>query len=400
GQLRREIEPVTAAEFMRFVLRWQHVQPEARLHGEGGLLEIIRQLAGFEAPASVWESQLLRVRLARYEPEWLDRLCLNGTIGWGRLSGHRRLFDRSMSDLKETDEEQQSRGIRPTSATPIGFFPRGEGDWLWSAMQEKTEETGGVRESELSPVARHIQDVLHRQGACFFTDLVCATRALASEVEEGLWELVAAGLVTADGFDNLRAFLDPHRRRGGRRAKLHRPRHAIGRWSLLRPLTSGKPPSADFAGGLPHRLKDIELVAHQLLRRYGVVFRDLLVRDSLALPWRDLLVHYRRMEMTGAVRGGRFVAGFVGEQFALPEAVESLRAQRHNNRNKGSGEQTITISACDPLNLVGIILPGPRVPAVATNFVVLRDGAVDRVITGGAEKGRRCSPQPVAMRKP
>jgi ATP-dependent Lhr-like helicase len=388
GRLRREIEPVTAADFMRFLLRWHHIVPSARLHGETGLAEIIGQLAGFEAPASLWESHLLRVRLARYEPEWLDRLCLSGSVGWGRLSLH----DRLLSGLEASIENLRTRGIVSTSATPISLFPREERDWLRAAVQGQFAG-GESHTSGLSQMGQAIEAVLERQGACFFGDLVRATGALPSEVEQGLWELAAAGLATADGFDNLRALIDPHRRRGEGQARGHRPRHASGRWSLLRAVypgsvaIDGQGLGGQWSGSAGESWPDIqngatvvESVARRLLRRYGVVFRDLLGRDSLALPWRDLLVQYRRMEMAGEIRGGRFAAGFVGEQFALPEAVESLRALRKMEEDR---EQTIKLSACDPLNLTGIILPGPRVPAVTTNFVILRNGIVDHVITGG-----------------
>jgi ATP-dependent Lhr-like helicase len=180
---------------------------------------------------------------------------------------------------------------------------------------------------------------------------------------------VAAGLVTADGFDNLRALIDPHRRRAEGRERSRRPRHAAGRWSLLRQAESCQLSAVGVS----------EQIARQMLRRYGVVYRDLLARESLAPSWRDLLVQYRRMEMAGEVRGGRFVSGFVGEQFALPEAIESLRAMR---KSVGGLAQEVKVSACDPLNLAGIILPGPRVPAVMSNFLVFKNGGIARVVVG------------------
>jgi ATP-dependent Lhr-like helicase len=201
------------------------------------------------------------------------------------------------------------------------------------------------------------------------------TNHLPTEVEEGLWELVAAGLVTADGFDNLRALMDPRRRRAEGRERSRRPRHAAGRWSLLRNVID-RPFSAPSTQHFP-----AEPVARQLLRRYGVVFRDLLARESLVQSWRDLLVQYRRMELQGEIRGGRFVGGFTGEQFALPEAIESLRAVRKRNES-GAASHDIKLSASDPLNLAGIILPGPRVPAVPSNFMVFRDGVVVRAVLG------------------
>jgi ATP-dependent Lhr-like helicase len=369
GQLRREVEPVTAVEFMRFLLQWQHVAPGSRQHGEAGLLEVVRQLAGFEVAASAWEPQLLRSRLAKYEPELLDRLCLSGVVGWGRLSPHPRL-------VQGTDVER--RRIIPTSVAPISLFPREESMWLMAAQDDDAVSAGSGPSVHLSSVARDLSRVLHESGASFFTDLVRITNHLPAEVEDGLWELVAAGLVTADGFDNLRALMNPHRRRAEGRERSRRPRHSAGRWALLRPpgsLTVNRDSSLsrDSALSAQHPALSPEKVARQLLRRYGVVFSDLLARESLVPSWRDLLVQYRRMELGGEVRGGRFVSGFTGEQFALPEAVESLRAMRRC-RAGAAPPQEIRISASDPLNLVGVILPGVRVPAVPTNYIVFRDG--------------------------
>jgi ATP-dependent Lhr-like helicase len=361
GTLRKEVEPVTAAEFMQFLLHWQHASPGSRLHGEAGLMEIIRQLAGFEAAASAWEPQLLRLRLAKYSPDLLDHLCLSGAVSWGRLSPHPR--------LAEPVEDARARRILPTSVAPISVFPREEGEWLLEVFGHTAKGTQADPFSSLGTGAQMVRRALAERGACFFTDLVRATGLLATEVEEGLWELIAAGLVTADGFDNVRALIDPHRRRAEGRERSRRPRHAVGRWSLLRQAESCQL----SAGSIDER------VARQLLHRYGVVFRDILARESLVQSWRDLLVHYRRMEMIGDVRGGRFVSGFVGEQFALPEAIETLRMLR---RNGGAVAQEIKVSACDPLNLAGIILPGPRVPALRTNFLVIKDGVIARVVVG------------------
>jgi ATP-dependent Lhr-like helicase len=359
--LRKEVEPVTTVEFMRFLLRWQHAEPSSRLHGEAGLLEVVRQLAGFETAASSWESQLLRLRMAKYAPELLDRLCLSGTVSWGRLSPHPR--------LAEPIDGARNRRILPTSVAPISLFPREEGEWLWQAFRDQAESTGVDQASRMGSSAQCVRNTLIDRGACFFTDLARATGLLASEVEAGLWELIAAGVVTADGFDNLRALIDPHRRRAEGRGRSQRPRHAAGRWSLLLPAVNYQPRPAGNS----------DRVARQLLHRYGVVFRDLLAREALVQSWRDLLVHYRRMEMSGEVRGGRFVSGVVGEQFALPEAVESLRRMR---KSGGGAAQEITVSACDPLNLAGIILPGPRVPALRTNFLIIKDGVIARVVIG------------------
>ena len=373
GKLRREIEPVTAAEFMRFLFQWQHVSPGSRLHGEAGLLEVVRQLAGFEAAASAWERHLLPLRIAKYEPELLDRLCLNGAVMWGRLTPHPRL------DLEP--DAGRSRRIVPSSVAPISLFPREEAEWLLGLFGDGRGE--GVM-PVLSPIAQDLRRYLHGRGASFFADLTRGTGHLQSEVEDGLWELAAAGLVTADGFDNLRALLDPRRRRAQGRERARRPRHGAGRWSLLR-TAIGHQPSA---------ISSVEQIARQLLRRYGVVFRDLLGRESQSLAWRDLLVQYRRMESRGEIRGGRFVGGFTGEQFALPAAVEALRAMRRASPGAGAAQE-LRLSGADPLNLAGVILPGPRVPAVPTNYVVFRDGIPVR---SGAmpDPGRSDSP-PISL---
>ncbi len=374
GRLRKEVEPVTAAEFMRFLFQWQHVAPGARLHGETGLLDIVAQLAGFEAAASAWEPHLLRARMAKYEPELLDRLCLSGAISWGRLSPHPRLAPGG--DLAR-------HRIIPTSVAPISIFPREESAWLRDVFQDSAISNGSDPFAQLSHVAQDLRRTLHERGASFFADLVRMTNHLPTEVEEGLWELAAAGLVTADGFDNLRALMDPRRRRAQGRERARRPRHTAGRWALLQKNAIGhrrSVPATPSSALSPQHISS-EPVARQLLRRYGVVFRDLLVRESLVQSWRDLLVQYRRMESQGEIRGGRFVSGFTGEQFALPEAVESLRAGRKQNES-GAASHDIKLSASDPLNLVGIILPGPRVPAVPSNFVVFRDGVMVRAVLG------------------
>jgi ATP-dependent Lhr-like helicase len=360
GRLRKEVEPVTATEFMRFLFQWQHVSPGSRLHGEPGLLDIISQLAGFEAAASAWEPHLLRTRMAKYEPELLDRICLSGAVSWGRLSPHPRLAHGGDVDR---------RRIIPTSMAPISIFPREESEWLKDIFHDDSASAWPDPFAQLSSVAQDLRRTLDERGASFFTDLVRMTNHLPTEVEEGLWELVAAGLVTADGFDNLRALMDPRRRRAEGRDRARRPRHAAGRWSLLK--TS--------AGHQPLLSSHVDQVARQLLRRYGVVFRDLLGREALALSWRDLLVQYRRMELQGEIRGGRFVSGPTGEQFALPEAVESMRALRKTGIES---PHEIKLSACDPLNLAGVILPGPRIPAVPTNFLVFKGGAIIRTVIG------------------
>ncbi len=369
GILRKEVEPVTASDFMRFLMQWQHVMPGSRQHGEAGLLQVIGQLAGYEAAASAWEPHLLRTRMAKYEPALLDRLCLSGAISWGRLSPHPKF-----SQAGETDR----RRIVPTSLAPIGLFLREDSEWLMNVVRGETTTATADPSSQLSAVAQDLCRALRQQGASFFADLLRMTNHLPTEIENGLWELVAAGLVTADGFDNLRALMDPHRRRAEGRERTRRPRHAAGRWSLLR---GAEPLNVKRESLHDRNSAQSENVARQLLRRYGVVFRDVLARESLVQSWRDLLVQYRRMEMAGEVRGGRFVNGFTGEQFALPEAVEALRTIRKKDASAGT-EHEIKLSATDPLNLAGVILPGPRVPAVPTNFLVFKDGILSRTVIG------------------
>jgi ATP-dependent Lhr-like helicase len=382
GKLRKEIEPVVTADFMRFLFQWQHVTPGSRQHGEAGLLEVVRQLAGFEAAASSWDSQLLRVRMGKYDPALLDRLCLSGAVSWGRLSPHPRLMDQAA--------REQGRRITPTSVAPISLFPREDGAWLLAMLGEDLS-AGPDPYAALSSVAQNLRRVLEERGASFFADLAAATGHLAAEVEEGLWELVAAGLVTADGFDNLRALMDPHRRRAEGRERTRRPRHAAGRWSLLRTHNTAVRPVQGSEGSSS---APAERVARQLLRRYGVVFRDLLAREVLVQSWRDLLVVYRRLELKGEVRGGRFVSGYVGEQFALPEAVEALRAiKKHPPSGPGID---VKLSACDPLNLSGVILPGARVPAVPSSFIVFRDGLPVRVVTARSQRPEDADMIPLA----
>ncbi|NKB81722.1 MAG: DEAD/DEAH box helicase [Nitrospirales bacterium] len=344
--LRREIKPVSTSDFMRFLFRWQHVDPPARLHGETGLCEILRQLCGFEAAASAWEPQLLASRLADYNPETLDYLCLRGSVTWARLTPPHQL-------------------MTPTSAAPISLFPREDLEWLLSLTRSGHHVRQGLLFEQLSAGAQSIHHHLSERGASFFTDITKSTKLLQTEVEQGLWELSSAGLVTADGFDNLRALLAPHRRRGKGRAAKKRPRHTLGRWSLLHlPVNQPRPGSSVTDTEKDHG-------ARQLLRRYGIVFRDLLKRESLPLTWRELLTQYRTLEHRGEIRGGRFVTGLTGEQFALPEAVEALRAIR---KDPHAGAQDIQLSAADPLNLVGIILPGSRIPSFSTHSLVYRNG--------------------------
>jgi ATP-dependent Lhr-like helicase len=332
GRLRKEIEPVSAADFMRFLLRWQHLAHGTQLHGVDGLFHVLKQLQGYEIPSAAWESVVLPRRIVDYDPELLDRLCLSGEIAWGRLSPH-----------KAFDPDSPTKRVRPTRSAPIAIFRREDFPLLAAPRTETL----------LSHPARDVFESLQKRGASFFVELVKSSGRLASEVEDALWELVAAGLVTADGFDNLRALLDPKRRAGAGQGRTQRPRHSAGRWALL-----------DRAEG---ESVDVEFFAKLLLDRWGVVFRDLLSREPLAPAWRDLLVTYRRMEARGEIRGGRFIAGFVGEQFARPEAVDMLRSVR---RSTNMGEQ-VDVALADPLNLTGIVIPGPRTSAQTQGSITI-----------------------------
>ncbi len=361
GRLRKQIEPVTAAQFMRWLMRWQRVAPGTQVSGERGTLEVLQQLQGFEIPANAWERQVLARRITDYDPQWLDHLCLTGAVGWGRLSPHPATLDSGGSKPGESETASRQRRVIPTSVAPITFFVREEADWMAIRQNphfsQKPAEVGHPGRG-LSHGARLVLEFLRQRGASFFADIVRGTGKLKAEIETALWELVAAGLVTADGFDNLRSLIDPKRRAGQGSGRTTRPRHSAGRWALLH---------ADVAAERP---RAVEAACWMLLRRYGIVIRDLLARESNLPSWRELLTGFRRLEDRGEIRGGRFVDGFLGEQFALPIAVESVRAMR----NLPLSGETITLSAADPLNLVGILVPGERTPAISGKSVSYRDG--------------------------
>jgi ATP-dependent helicase Lhr and Lhr-like helicase len=353
---------------MRWLMRWQHVGPGTQVSGERGTLEVLRQLQGFEIPANAWERQVLARRIADYDPKWLDQLCLTGAVGWGRLSPHPATLDTGGSGAPDRENSPRQRRVIPTSVAPITFFVREQADWMalgnshpvakdaTRAGQLTSTEFGS--HSGLSHSAQLVLDYLRQRGASFFADIVRSTGKLKAEIETALWELVAAGIVTADGFDNLRSLIDPKRRSGQGSGRSARPRHSAGRWALLH---------ADVAAERP---RAVEAACWMLLQRYGIVVRDLLARESNLPTWRELLMGFRRLEDRGEIRGGRFVDGFLGEQFALPVAVESVRAMRSLPL---SGDTT-TLSAADPLNLVGILVPGERVPAISGRVVSYRDG--------------------------
>jgi ATP-dependent Lhr-like helicase len=349
-RLRREIEPVTAQDFMRFVLRWQHVTPDSKLEGRRGVLRAIEQLQGFELASGAWET-ILAARVSGYRTEWLDEACMSGQVAWGRLSVR----------SADPDEVPRRGGLTPSRATPITLTIRDDLPWLLTAARgdrEPAQPAPGRTADVLEALAAH--------GALFQPDLATMTQRMPSEVEEALWDGVARGLVTADGFRAIRLLLGRRAASIGRGRRLRQAGRGFaasagGRWSLLPPAVAAEDPD-ELA----------EAVAEQLLARWGVVFRDLMTRENIAVSWRDLLWAMRRMEARGTIRGGRFVSGFSGEQFALPEAVETLRAVRKAQRNA----EQVSISAADPLNLAGIVLPGPRVPALPTNTVDYVDGAI------------------------
>jgi ATP-dependent Lhr-like helicase len=329
-RLRREIEPTTAADFLRFLAAWQHAVEPYRLEGVEGVLTVVRQLAGFEVPAAHWERRILSLRVRGYQREWLDALTLRGEVAWGRLWGD---------------------GAAAARTTPIALFPREDLD-LWLSLAPRKDAEG------LVPEAAAAWKVLRERGALFAREIGKHARLLPAYVDSGLAALVARGLVTCDAYAGLRGLLVPaSRRRGGASEQ-------TGRWSLL---DAGGEPAAPSE---PVRSVDeatAEAVARRLLSRTGVVFRRTLVRERVPVAWRDLLRALRRMELRGEVRGGRFVAGFDGEQYAMPEAVTLLRSVRRSTEER----PPLVVAASDPLNQRGILTPDERVaPTRRTDVVV------------------------------
>jgi ATP-dependent helicase Lhr and Lhr-like helicase len=341
-RLRREIEPVSAGAFWRFLGCWQHADPEHRLEGPRGVAEVIQQLAGFEAPSAAWEASLLPGRIRGYRPEWLDHLTLTGEVVWGRI---------------------WESGDAPIRSTPISLLPRREFA-TWLALSDWKEERAGAPAGEaedplaaLSGRGRTVLDLLAGRGALFAQELESLSGLLPTHLHMALSELISGGWVTCDSYGGLRRLLRPgkeHRRFGVRSLLV-----PAGRWSLLR----GLPPAGAVRAPTPPDRKArealVEFAARQLLRRYGVLQRRLLEREKLPLPWRDIVRTCRALELKGEIRGGRFIAGFAGEQYALPEAVELLRAQRKREPSP------LTVSASDPLNLQGILTPAARIPSQA-----------------------------------
>jgi len=349
-RLRQEIEPVTAQDFMRFLLRWQRVAPGTQREGRAGVAATVAQLQGFEIPAAVWEESVLPSRVSGYRSSWLDELCMSGEVAWARLK---------VRDDPDGVSAQRS-SASASRATPVTLVMRSDLPWLLQSVRGDAQPLEPASGATLD-----VLDALREHGALFTSDIVTLARRLPSEVETALWDGVARGLLTADGFSAVRRLLVS--RRLGRSHQYHRGlRHGVsgyssgeGRWSLVPRVASAA-----------ERDALAEAIAEQLLVRWGVVFRDVIARETIALPWRDVVWALRRMEARGTARGGRFVTGFAGEQYALPEAIDQLRSVRRRERSS----EMVRVSATDPLNLAGILLPGPRVTSVRTNSVTFEDG--------------------------
>lgn len=355
-RLRREVEPVERVDFMRFLADWQHLSATTRMQGREALPTVVEQLEGFQAAAAAWEADLLPARLKDYGGTWLDELCRSGRIVWTRLAGRLRA----------------SGG--PVRGTPIVLLPRRQLP-TWYALASDAPAP------ELSSRAQRVLECLNAQGALFFDELQHDAHLLRSELEDALGELVAVGLVNADSFAGLRALLAPASKRS-RTARRSRGGAFIGgmddagRWALVRKSGAGEEEARTPA----FDAEALEHIARVLLRRYGVVCWRLLAREADWLPpWRDLLRVYHRLEARGEIRGGRFVAAVAGEQFALPEALGLLREVR---KRPLPGEM-LAVSAVDPINQLGTLLPGSRVPALAANRILFRDGLPVAVLAAG-----------------
>ncbi len=354
GKLRAEVEPLSAQDFMRFLFRWHHVDADSKLRGPAALLKLVERLEGYEAPAAAWELELFPSRMKQYVGEWLEQATYSGEVAWARLTQKDAkpiVGPRRGDEVTPREPERRSTPGRNASLT---FVRRSQLDALLQVARPYPADGLPPLPSNLSAAAKDVAAVLERRGASFFNELCASARRLPTEVEDALWELLAKGVVTADAVQNLRVLQSPKLKKRQRAMQRGGP----GRWTLLQPVERME----------PHALE--EHAAKLFLSRYGIVFRDLVVREALAPPWRDLLYLYRRMEARGEIRGGRFLHGFAGEQFALPEAVELARSTRRREKN---GE-VVTLSAVDPLNLTGVVTPGERVAAIMGQHVTYVDG--------------------------
>jgi ATP-dependent Lhr-like helicase len=397
-RLRAEIEPVQARDFLRFLCEWQRVLPESRMQGSDALSAVLTQLEGYEAPAGAWETEILPMRITEYDPQWLDEHCRAGRFIWTRLAargaarpgGHTASPDTvhaadsernrgaspdtvhaadsernrgASPDTVHAADSERNRGASPVRSTPITLLARRNVP-LWSALTDQSDP------AHLTSKAEGVAEFIREHGASFFDEIAEHVGMLPVEVEDALAELVALGMVNSDSFAGLRVLLLPSGRRG--RPTSHAGRHKrrlalfgmadAGRWALLRRPAAGAPNRGD---------ETVEQIVRSLLRRWGVIFWRLLGREANWLPrWRDILMCCRRLEARGEIRGGRFIAGFSGEQYATPEAVGLLR----DVRRRPHARQYVSLSAADPLNLIGIITPGARLASLAGNRLLYRDG--------------------------
>jgi ATP-dependent Lhr-like helicase len=361
-RLRAEIEPVQARDFVRFLCEWQRVLPESRMQGSDALAAVLTQLEGFEAPAGAWETEILPMRITEYDPQWLDEHCRAGRFIWTRLAARAAAHAAANAAAHAADPER-GRGASPIRSTPITLLARRNVP-LWSALTDQSDP------AHLTSRAQAVADFIREHGASFFDEIAEHVGMLPVEVEDALAELVALGMVNSDSFAGLRVLLLPSGRRSKSTSYTVRRKRRLalfgmadaGRWALVRRPAAGASSRGDEA---------VEQIVRTLLRRWGVIFWKLLGREANWLPpWRDMLMCCRRLEARGEIRGGRFVAGFSGEQYATPEAVGLLR----DVRRKPHGQQYVSLSAADPLNLIGIITPGARLASLAGNRLLYRDG--------------------------
>ena len=377
NRLRQEIEPVATRDFMRSLFEWQRVAAESRVEGADAVAGIVSQLEGFEAPAAAWETEILPARVNDYDPAWLDELSRAGRVVWTRIA-----------PLQPGLAKPGSRSPSPVRTTPIMLASRRHLA-VWAALAQDGASTA------LTSNGQRVFDFLSAHGASFFDEIADGSRLLRAQAEDALGELVALGLANCDSFAGLRALLVPSDRRRANDGRKRPRRTALfgiedaGRWALARsPRRTGREPAvADAtvqstpAGRAPSDDEAVvEHVARSLLKRYGVVFWRLIAREAGWLPpWRQLLRCLRRLEARGEIRGGRFVDGVSGEQFALPEAVGLLREVRRRARDG----QWISLSGADPLNLVGVLSPGARLPALTGHRVLYRDGLAVACLVAG-----------------
>jgi ATP-dependent helicase Lhr and Lhr-like helicase len=357
-RLRAEIEPVQARDFLRFLFEWQRVLPESRMQGSDALAAVLTQLEGFEAPAGAWETEILPTRITEYDPQWLDEHCRAGRFVWTRLAARG-----TAQGAAGAADPERGRGPSPIRSTPITLLARRNVP-LWSALTDQSVA------AHLTSRAEAVAEFIREHGASFFDEIVEHVGMLPVEAEDALAELVALGMVNSDSFAGLRILLLPSGRRGKSTSYNARRKRRLalfgmsdaGRWALVRRVAGSAPNRGD---------EGVEQIVRSLLRRWGVIFWKLLGREANWLPpWRDILRCCRRLEARGEIRGGRFVAGFSGEQYATPEAVGLLR----DVRRKPHAGQCLSLSAADPLNLIGIITPGARLASLAGNRLLYRDG--------------------------